>query len=51
MNFFLSIVRRESSSDGRRSSSVSSRSTRNDMRARRQANILMDRIGRIEDRG
>lgn len=51
MNLFLSLVRRESSSGNRGSSSASQRSSRAEMKSRRQANMLADSIGRMEDRG
>ena len=50
MNFFFSLVKRESSSDAR-NSSAASRANRAARRSRMQANNLMDRMGRMEDRG
>jgi hypothetical protein len=51
MNLFLSLVRRESASSAQRASSSSGRSMRNSVQAKRQANMLMDSVGRMEDRG
>lgn len=50
MNFFMSIVRSGSSSSKRNGSSQQRVSGAN-RRQRTQANSLMDRVGRMEDRG
>jgi hypothetical protein len=51
MNLFLSLVRRGSVSEARNSSSSSARNVRIETQSRRQANMLADSIGRMEDRG
>jgi hypothetical protein len=50
MNLFLSLVRGGNSSSAQHASS-SDRPVRSEKRIRRQANTLMDNMGRIEDRG
>lgn len=50
MKFFMSIVRGGTTSSKRNSTSQSRASGAN-RRQRMQANSLMDRVGRMEDRG